>query len=127
MPITRYNSNSRLSAAVVHSNVAYLSGQVPDDRTDDVTGQTGQVLAKIDQLLSDVGSDRSKLLSAQIWLSDISSDFNDFNRVWERWLEGLPTPARATVQSPLASPDVRVEIMVVAAVPTISSNGITLY
>ncbi len=117
MEIVRINSNQRLSGAVTHNGVAYLSGQVPDDQKAGVSGQTQQVLAKIDQLLASVGSDRSQLLSAQIWLTDIANDFGEFNQVWEQWLDGQPAPARATVQSPLASPDVLVEIMLIAAVP----------
>lgn len=116
MEIVRINSNQRLSAAVIHGEVVYLSGQVPDDRKADIRGQTQQVLAKIDQLLASAGSDRSQLLSVQIWLSDIAADFSEFNQIWEHWLEGKQPPARATVQSPLASPDVRVEVMVIAAV-----------
>ena len=116
MEIVRINSNQRLSAAVIHGEVVYLSGQVPDDRTADFGGQTQQVFAKVDKLLASAGSDRSHLLSVQIWLSDIAADFTEFNQVWEHWLDGQQPPARATVQSALASPDVRVEVMVIAAV-----------
>ena len=115
MTLQRFNSNERMSAAVTYANLVFLAGQVPDDRSQDVTGQTRQVLAKIDDLLAASGSDRSKLLSAQIWLKDIEADFAAMNAVWSDWLPEGCAPARATVEARLASEDVRVEIMVIAA------------
>ncbi|MGH8417925.1 MAG: RidA family protein [Pseudomonas sp.] len=115
MSIQRISVNPRLAGAVVHAGVAWLSGQVPDDRSQDCASQTRQVLAKIDALLAQAGSDKSRLLSAQIWLKNISADFAAMNEVWSAWLPEGAAPARATVQADLASPDVLVEIMLTAA------------
>jgi enamine deaminase RidA (YjgF/YER057c/UK114 family) len=87
---------------------------VPDDGTLDIGGQTEQVLAKIDKLLKQVGSDKSKLLSAQIFLPDMK-DFAGMNAVWEKWVVAGQTPARATVEAKLANPAYKVEIMCIAA------------
>ncbi|WP_081322792.1 RidA family protein [Pseudomonas parafulva] len=115
MSIERINVAERLSGATVYNGVVYLSGQVPDDRTQNCYGQTVQVLEKIDRLLSLSGSDKSKILSAQIWLKDIKSDFAALNEAWVKWLPESCAPARATIESNLASADVLVEIMVIAA------------
>ncbi|WP_312479315.1 RidA family protein [Stutzerimonas nitrititolerans] len=115
MTLQRINTNDRMSAAVTFANLVFLAGQVPDDRSEDVAGQTRQVLAKIDNLLAAAGSDRSKLLSAHIWLKDIEADFAAMNAVWSEWLPAGCAPARATVEARLASADVLVEIMVIAA------------
>lgn len=116
MTLQRFNTNGRMSAAVTFANLVFLAGQVPDDRNEDVTGQTRQVLAKIDRLLALAGSDRSRMLSAQIWLKDIEADFAAMNAVWSEWLPAGCAPARATVEARLASEDVLVEVMVIAAV-----------
>jgi len=104
-----------MSQAVVHAGTAWLSGQVADDRSADVEGQTRQVLAKIDALLEDVGSSRSRLVSAQIWLSDIAT-WSRMNEIWKQWIDPENPPARATVEARMAAPDILVEIAVVAAV-----------
>jgi enamine deaminase RidA (YjgF/YER057c/UK114 family) len=114
MSIKRLNVGKRLSEIVVHGNTVYLAGEVPDDATLDITGQTQQVLGKIDKLLAQVGSDKSKLLSAQIFLPDMK-DFAAMNAVWEKWVVAGQTPARATVEAKLANPAYKVEIMCVAA------------
>lgn len=114
MTLQRINTNARMSAAVTFADLVFLSGQVPDDRSADVTEQTRQVLAKIDGLLAAAGSDRSRMLSAQIWLKDIEADFAAMNAVWSEWLPEGCAPARATVEARLASADVLVEIMVIA-------------
>ena len=114
MTIQRMNVGKRLSEIVVHGNTVYLAGEVPDDGTLDITGQTQQVLGKIDKLLAQVGSDKSKLLSAQIFLPDMK-DFAAMNAVWEKWVVAGQTPARATVEAKLANPAYKVEIMCVAA------------
>ena len=114
MHIERIASTPRLSGAVLHGDLIYLSGQVPDDRQGDCASQTEQVLAKIDNLLQQAGSHRSSLLSVQIWLKDIEKDFAAMNDAWSRWLPAGCAPARATVEARLASADVRVEIMVTA-------------
>ncbi|TLX53951.1 RidA family protein [Stutzerimonas nosocomialis] len=115
MTLQRIESNPRLSAAVTYADLVLLAGQVPDDRSLDAAGQTREVLTKIDRLLEAAGSNRSRLLSAQIWLKDIDADFAAMNQAWSAWLPEGCAPARATVQARLASPQVLVEIMVIAA------------
>ncbi|WP_339485583.1 RidA family protein [Pseudomonas sp. EL_65y_Pfl2_R95] len=115
MTIQRTQTSDRLSGAVTFGDLVFLSGQVPTDRSLDVAGQTLEVLAKIDSLLADAGSNRSQLLSAQIWLKDIEQDFAAMNQAWIKWLPEGCAPARATVEARLASSDVLVEIMVIAA------------
>jgi enamine deaminase RidA (YjgF/YER057c/UK114 family) len=114
MNIKRLNVGKRLSEAVVHDNTIYLAGEVPDDTTKDITGQTEEVLAKIDKLLKQAGSDKSKLLSAQIFLPDMK-DFAGMNVAWEKWVVPGQTPARATIEAKLANPAYKVEIMCIAA------------
>ena len=115
MAIKRLNVGKRLSEIVVHGNTVYLAGEVPDDTSKDITGQAEEVLAKIDKLLAQVGSDKSKLLSAQIFLPDMK-DFAGMNAVWEKWVVPGQTQARATIEAKLANPSYKVEIMCVAAV-----------
>ena len=117
MTIERKNVGKRLSGLVIHrtSGTAYLSGQVPDDLTADVAGQTRQVLAHIDRLLAEAGTDKSKILSANIWLTDMRG-FGQMNEAWEAWIPKGQTPARATVEAKLASPEYLVEIMLTAAI-----------
>ena len=115
MTIQRHNVGKRLSEIVVHNGVAYLAGEVPDDTTKDVTGQTAEVLAKIDKLLKQVGSDKTKILSAQIFLPDMK-DFAGMNVAWEAWIPAGQTPARATIEAKLANPALKVEIMCIAAI-----------
>ena len=101
------------------SGTVYLSGQVPDDLSADVSGQTRQVLAHIDALLAEAGTDKSKVLSATIYLADMG-DFSAMNAAWEDWVVPGQTPARATVEAKLVAPGYRVEIQVVAAItPTL--------
>ena len=113
--IKRIDTGPRMSQIVCHNGVVYLAGQVPDDGNADVHGQTLQVLAKIEALLAKAGSDKSHLLRAEIFLSDIG-EFAAMNRAWESWVEPGQTPARATVQAALAKPEWKVEIVVTAAV-----------
>jgi enamine deaminase RidA (YjgF/YER057c/UK114 family) len=114
MTIERIEVGKRLSKAVVHGNTVYLAGQVPDDLGADVAGQTRQILAKIDSLLAQAGTDKSKLLTANVWLSDISG-YDQMNTVWDEWVTPGNSPARACVESRLAKPQYKVEIAVVAA------------
>lgn len=114
MTIKRFDIGPRMSQAVVHGNLVFLAGQVADDPVPSVGEQTRQILARIDRLLSDAGSDKSKLLSANIWLTDIGR-FSEMNAVWDAWVSPGNTPARATVQAVLAAPQYLVEIMVTAA------------
>jgi enamine deaminase RidA (YjgF/YER057c/UK114 family) len=112
MSVKRHNVGPRMSAAVVHGNTVYLAGQVAEGAT--VRAQTEAVLGKIDGLLRAVGSDRSKLLSATIYLADIRG-FEEMNAVWDAWVDPANTPARATVEARLANAKYLVEISVTAA------------
>jgi enamine deaminase RidA (YjgF/YER057c/UK114 family) len=118
MTIERRHVGKRLSELVIHraAGLCWLAGQVADDPKADITGQTQQVLAQIDDLLFEAGTDKSKILSATIYLPDMG-DFEAMNAVWEKWVVAGQTPARATVQAKLAAPNYRVEIQVVAATP----------
>jgi enamine deaminase RidA (YjgF/YER057c/UK114 family) len=113
--IQRYDVGPRMAEMTVHNGVAYLAGQVADDATQDIRGQTAQVLAAIDALLARAGSDKSRVLRAQIFLVDLA-DFAAMNAVWESWVVPGHTPARATVQAALARPEWKIEIVVTAAV-----------
>jgi enamine deaminase RidA (YjgF/YER057c/UK114 family) len=113
--IKRYEVGPRMSQAVVHGNTVYLAGQVAEKAAGkSVTEQTQEVLATIDELLADAGTDKTKLLSAQIFLASIST-FAEMNAVWDKWVAPGHTPARATIEARLAAPQYTVEIMVVAA------------
>jgi len=116
MTIERHHVGKRLSELVINraSGTVYLAGQVADDPTADITGQTQQVLAQIDDLLFEAQTDKTKILSATIYLPDIA-DFAAMNAVWEQWVVPGQTPARATVQARLAASNYKVEIQVVAA------------
>lgn len=112
--IQRFNIGKRLSEIVVHNRTIYLAGEVADDTSLDVTAQTEQVLAKIDRSLKQVGSDKTRILSAQIFLPDMK-DFAAMNAAWEKWVVAGQTPARATIEAKLANPAYKVEIMCIAA------------
>ncbi|EKM7809443.1 TPA: RidA family protein [Klebsiella aerogenes] len=114
MTIIRNNPQPRLSASVEYGNLVFLSGQTPKSSADDIALQTREVLEKIDALLAAAGSDKQHILSAQIWLKDISRDFAAFNEVWVKWMPEGHSPARAAVQAEMARPDILVEIMVTA-------------
>lgn len=114
MSIERIEVGPRMSQVVIHNDTVYLAGQVADDPTADVAGQTAQVLARIDRLLAAAGSDKTKILMTTIWLPDIS-DFDAMNAVYDAWTPQGHTSARACVESKLARDDLRVEIRVVAA------------
>lgn len=111
--ITRIETGPRMSQAVIHNGVAYLAGQIAEGAT--VADQTAAVLAQIDALLAQAGSDKSRILTATIILSDIAT-FGEMNAVWEKWVVQGATPARATIEAKLAAPQYLVEIVVVAAV-----------
>ena len=114
MTIQRFDVGARLSEMAVHHGVCYLAGQVPADATQDIRGQTAQVLAAIDALLARAGSNKSRLLMCQIFLSDLA-DFAAMNEVWEAWLPAGHAPPRATVLAQLAKPQWKVEMVVTAA------------
>lgn len=114
MAIQRFHPAKRLSEMVVHNGTIYLAGQVASDMTRDIIGQTEDVLASIDRLLAEAGSEKSKILSAQIFLPDMA-DFAAMNSVWERWVSPGNPPARATIEAKLANPAYKIEILVIAA------------
>jgi enamine deaminase RidA (YjgF/YER057c/UK114 family) len=114
--IQRIDVGSRMSEMAVHNATVYLAGQVADDATQDIAGQTRQVLAMVDALLARAGSDKSKILMAQIFLVDLA-DFEGMNAVWDAWVAPGHTPPRATVQAQLAKPGWKIEMVVTAAVP----------
>jgi len=116
-PIRRINPGNRLSDVTVFNGVAYLAGQVPEDASVGIQVQTRSVLEQIDRLLGGLGSDKARILSATIYLSSMG-DFGAMNEVWDAWLgPNAQGPARATVEARLASPDDKVEIQVIAALP----------
>ena len=114
MSITRNHTNMRMSQSVIHGNTIYLAGQVASDRDADISVQTYQVLEKIDQLLAEAGSKKTHILSAQIWLANIGH-FAEMNQVWDTWVPEGAAPARACIEARLASPDLLVEIGIIAA------------
>ncbi len=111
----RFHVGARLSEMAVHNGTVYLAGQVPDDGTQDIGGQTAQVLAMVDRLLAEAGSDKSRILMAQIFIADMA-DFPGMNVVWDAWVPAGHTPPRATVQAKLGKPEWKIEIVVTAAV-----------
>ena len=113
MSIQRIGSGPRMSQAVIHGDTVYLAGQVGAPG-ESVTAQTNAVLASVEALLAQAGSDKSKILSATIWLADMA-DFAEMNAVWDVWIDGKDAPARATGEAKLATPDYKVEVIVVAA------------
>lgn len=112
--ITRIEAGPRMSKAVIHGDTVYCAGLVAADPKGDITAQTKDVLAQIDALLAKAGTDKSKLLRTNIWITDMKN-FAAMNAVWDAWVSPGNTPARATVEAKLATPDYLVEIMVVAA------------
>lgn len=113
--IQRFDVGPRLSEMAVHHGVAYLAGQVPADGSAGIAGQTQQVLAAIDALLARAGSDKSRILRAEIFLADLA-DFPGMNAVWDAWVVPGHAPPRATVQAQLAKPEWKIEIVITAAV-----------
>ena len=114
MSIERKEVGARMSQIVIHGDTVYLAGVVAHaNKGKSVTDQTREVLAAIDKYLAQAGTDKTKLLSANIWLADMGT-FAEMNAVWDAWVAAGHTPARATVEAKLAAPDYKVEIMVVA-------------
>ncbi len=110
--ITRIEPGARMAQAAIHGDTVYLAGQVGHGA--DVTEQCRDALASVDRLLALAGSDKSKILSCTIWLADMA-DFGAMNAVWESWVDPANPPARATGEAKLATPDFRVEFIIVAA------------
>ncbi len=113
--LRRFDTGPRMSEMTVHNGVAYLAGQVAADATKDAQGQTADVLAQIDALLARAGTDKSRIVMAQIFLADVA-DFPAMNAAWDAWVATGHTPPRATVEARLAKPEWKVEIVVKAAV-----------
>lgn len=115
MSITRFESNDRMSQAVVHRGIVYLAGQVAQNaKAGSIKDQTTDILHAIEKLLDTAGSDKAHILSATIWLTSMD-DFAEMNGVWDAWVDNENPPARACVESPrLATPDFQVEIMITA-------------
>jgi enamine deaminase RidA (YjgF/YER057c/UK114 family) len=112
--LQRFDVGPRMSEMAVHNGTVYLAGQIADDATQDIQGQTRQVLAAVDALLARAGSDKSRILMAQIFLVNMA-DFDGMNAVWDAWVPDGHTPPRATVQAQLAKPGWKIEMVVVAA------------
>ena len=113
--IERIDAGNRMSEASIHGGVAYLAGQVPITAGADIETQTREVLSEIDELLARCGSDKTRILRAQIYIADVA-DFEGMNRAWDAWVVPGQAPARATVEAKLANPDWKVEIVVTAVV-----------
>ena len=113
--LKRFDVGARISEMAVHNGVAYLAGQVPEDGSLDITGQTAQVLAAIDALLARAGTDKTRILRAQVYIADLA-DFPGMNKAWDAWVPAGNAPPRATVEAKLARPEWKVEIVVTAAV-----------
>jgi enamine deaminase RidA (YjgF/YER057c/UK114 family) len=115
MSIARYQVGPRLSGAVKHGDTIYVAGQVADDASAGVRGQTEQILRKIDAALAHFGSDKARILSATVFLANMGS-YDEMNAAWDAWVAPGAAPARATVETRLARPGFLVEIMAIAAV-----------
>ena len=111
----RFHVGARLSETAVHNGTVYLAGQVPDDVSADIRGQTQQVLGMVDRLLAEAGSDKTRILMTQIFLVDIQ-DIGAMNEVWDAWVPAGHTPPRATVEAKLANAAYKIEVVVTAAV-----------
>lgn len=116
--IQRIATDPRRSRAVVYNGIVFIGGQTCDDRSQDIKGQTLQALAKVERFLADAGTDKSRIISAQIWMADIERDVAGMNEVWDAWTSPAAAPTRATAQVKFASRDLLVEIMVTAAAGT---------
>jgi enamine deaminase RidA (YjgF/YER057c/UK114 family) len=114
--LQRFHVGPRLSEMAVHNGTVYLAGQVPESPGKDIRGQAAEVFAAIDTLLAEAGTDKSRILMAQVFLTDLA-DFEGMNAVWDAWVVPGHTPPRATVQAQLARPGWRIEVVVTAALP----------
>jgi len=112
--IQRNHIGARMSKSVVHQGTVYLCGQTPDDNDGNMTVQTEQTLAKVDALLEEVGASREHMLSATIIVSDMR-EFAEMNAVWDAWVPEGHAPARACIEAPMAHPDIKVEVCIIAA------------
>lgn len=115
MTIQRFYVQQRLSEMAVYNGVAYLAGQVAVNGPEDMYGQTRQVLAEIDRLLAEAGTDKTRILRAEIFVANMA-EFPEMNRAWDEWVAKDNAPPRATVEAKLANPSWKVEILITAAV-----------
>jgi enamine deaminase RidA (YjgF/YER057c/UK114 family) len=111
--ITRHGTGPRMSEAVAYNGILWLAGQLGEPGGS-VADQTRQALAAVDAILAKAGTDKTRILSVQIWLADIAT-FGEMNAVWDAWVPAGNTPARATGEAKLATPDYKVEVIVTAA------------
>jgi enamine deaminase RidA (YjgF/YER057c/UK114 family) len=114
MEITRLHVGKRLSEVAIHNGTIYLAGQIAEDTSADISGQTREVLAQVDSLLTEAGSDKTCILMTHIFITDMAL-FPAMNLVWDEWVAAGHTPPRATVEAKLANPACLVEICVTAA------------
>ena len=114
--VRRFHVGDRMSEMAIHNGTVYLAGQVAGDATQDIRGQTTQVLAAVDKLLAEAGTERAHIVMCQIYLADMA-DFAAMNSIWDDWVEPGDAPPRATVQAQLARPQWKIEVVVTAALP----------
>lgn len=114
MDINRLHVGKTLSETAIHNGTVYLAGQIAEDTTHNIEGQTREVLGHIDRLLNEAGSDKTRILMCQIYISDVK-DFNSMNEVWNEWVAAGNSPPRATVEAKLVRPEILVEMVVTAA------------
>jgi enamine deaminase RidA (YjgF/YER057c/UK114 family) len=114
MEIKRLHVGKRLSEITIHNGTVYLAGQIAENTSQDIVGQTREVLGHVDRLLAEAGSDKTRILSTQIYIADMA-DFTGMNTVWDEWVVPGNTPPRATVEAKLANPACLVEVVIVAA------------
>jgi enamine deaminase RidA (YjgF/YER057c/UK114 family) len=114
MDIQRLHVGKMLSEVAIHNGTIYLAGQIAEDTTRDIAGQTREVLGHIDRLLDEAGSDKTRILMCQIFITDLQN-FNAMNAVWNEWVADGHSPPRATVQASLAKPELLIEMVVTAA------------
>jgi enamine deaminase RidA (YjgF/YER057c/UK114 family) len=114
MEIKRLHVGKRLSEITIHNGTVYLAGQIAENTSQDIVGQTREVLGHVDRLLAEAGSDKTRILSTQIYIADMA-DFPGMNTVWDEWVVPGNTPPRATVEAKLANPACLVEVVIVAA------------
>lgn len=114
MSVQRLHVGKRLSEVAIHNGTIYLAGQIAEDTSEDIEGQTREVLGHIDRLLAEAGSSKEYILSTQVYLADMN-DFEGLNAAWDAWVPAGHTPPRATVEARLARPELLVEIVIVAA------------
>ncbi len=113
--IQRFQVGKRLSEMAIYNGIAYLAGQVPEDDTLDMYGQTKQVLAEIDKWLAEAGTDKSRILMAQVFVANMI-EFDEMNRAWDEWVAEGNSPPRAAIEAKLANPNWKVEIVITAAI-----------